>query len=277
SPNQSPTGLSLETKAGLKLIKPVLELKNVSTYYPGKQSYFKKQKFNQANYNINLKLRPGEIHAIVGESGSGKSTLGNTIVGLVDDFEGEFIFQGSNYNPRIMSDLRSEIQIIFQDSLSSLNPRMKIGTAIIDVIKHHHPNTDVTERMDELFFKVNLSIITAGKYPHELSGGQRQRACIARALAVEPKILICDEIVSALDVSVQAKILNLLLRLVEEDHLAILFTTHDLHVVESFAHHVVVMKDGKIVEKGVTKDIFTNPQNAYTKTLLQSIPEKVNS
>ncbi len=267
----------MEIKAGSKLIRPVLELNNVSAFYPGKQSFFKKHKLIQANYNIDLNLRPGEILAIVGESGSGKSTLGNTIVGLVDDFEGEFMFQGSKYNPLEMSDLRSEIQIIFQDSLSSLNPRMKIWTAITAVIKHHHPIVDVKERMEELFSKVNLSINTADKYPHELSGGQRQRACIARALAVEPKILICDEIVSALDVSVQAKILNLLLKLVEEDHLAILFTTHDLHVVESFAHHVAVMKDGEIVEKGITKDIFSNPQNAYTMTLLQSVPEKVNS
>ena len=267
----------MEIKAGSKLIKPVLELKNVSVFYPGKQSFFKRQKLNQANDNIDLTLRPGEILAIVGESGCGKSTLGKTIVGLVDDFEGDFMFQGLKYNPLEMRDLRREIQIIFQDSLSSLNPRMKIGTAIIDVIKHHHPNVDVKKRMDELFLKVNLSTNTTEKYPHELSGGQRQRACIARALAVGPKILICDEIVSALDVSVQAKILNLLLKLVKEDHLAILFTAHDLHVVESFAHRVVVMKDGKIVENSTTEDIFTKPKNDYTKTLLQSIPEKVNS
>jgi len=267
----------LAIKAGSKLINPVLELNNVSVFYPGKQSFFKNPELNQVNYNIDLIIHPGEILAIVGESGSGKSTLGNTIVGLVNDFEGDFIFQGSKYNPLEMRDLRREIQIIFQDSLSSLNPRMKIGTAIMGVIKHHHPEIDVNNRLSELLLKVNLSNNTAEKYPHELSGGQRQRACIARALAVEPKILICDEIVSALDVSVQAKILNLILKLIKEDNLAIIFTTHDLHVVESFAHRVVVMKDGKIVENSATKNVFNKPKNDYTKVLLQSIPEKVNS
>ena len=185
-------------------------------FYPGQRLFFKKPQLTQALHSINLQLQRGEILAIVGESGSGKSTLGMSIVGLVNDISGKYIYTNTMYDPSNMSDLRKEIQIIFQDALSSLNPRMRIGSAIKEVIKLHHPEADIEQRLQELLDKVDLPSHTKGKYPHELSGGQRQRACIARALAVKPKILICDEVVSALDVSVQAKILNLLLKLVSE-------------------------------------------------------------
>lgn len=254
---------------------PILELENVSVFYPGQRLLFKKPRLIQALHSINLALYRGEILAIVGESGSGKSTLGKSIVGLIDNFNGNYIFNGQMYNPNEMNSLRREIQIIFQDALSSLNPRMRIGFAIKEVIKLHHPEVDSEKQLLDLLNKVDLSEDAKDKYPHELSGGQRQRACIARALAVKPNILICDEIVSALDVSVQAKILNLLMKLVHEDGLSILFTTHDLQVVESFAHRVMVMKSGQIVEKGTVQDVFQNPMDSYTKTLLQSIPEKV--
>ena len=244
-------------------------------FYPGQRLFFKKPQLTQVLHSINLQLQHGEILAIVGESGSGKSTLGMSIVGLVNDISGKYIYTNTMYDPRNMSDLRKEIQIIFQDALSSLNPRMRIGSAIKEVIKLHHPEADIEQWLQELLDKVDLPSHTKGKYPHELSGGQRQRACIARALAVEPKILICDEVVSALDVSVQAKILNLLLKLVSEDGLSILFTTHDLQVVESFAHRVIVMKSGRIVETGSVQDVFRKPDNNYTQKLLESIPEKV--
>ncbi len=255
--------------------KPVLELHDVSVFYPGQRLLFKKSQLFQALHSIKLELQRSEILAIVGESGSGKSTLGKAIVGLVEDINGRFIYDSSEYDPMNMHDLRGEIQIIFQDALSSLNPRMKIGSAIKDVIKLHHPETDADQELLNLFVKVDLPSDSRNKFPHELSGGQRQRACIARALAVEPKVLICDEVVSALDVSVQAKILNLLLKLVNDDGLSILFTTHDLHVVESFAHRVMVMKSGQIVESGTVQDVFQEPDHDYTQKLLKSIPVKV--
>jgi len=257
------------------LDNPILELENVSVFYPGQRLLFKKNQLTQALHSINLTLHRGEILAIVGESGSGKSTLGKSIVGLIENFNGNYIYNQQVYNPNAMNSLRREIQIIFQDALSSLNPRMRIGFAIKEVIKLHHPEVDSEIQLLDLLNKVDLSEEAIEKYPHELSGGQRQRACIARALAVKPNILICDEIVSALDVSVQAKILNLLMKLVHEDGLSILFTTHDLHVVDSFAHRVMVMKSGQIVEKGSVQDVFQKPANEYTQTLLQSIPEKV--
>ena len=255
--------------------KPVLELHDVSVFYPGQRLLFKKSQLNQALHSINLELHRSEILAIVGESGSGKSTLGKSIVGLVHDFSGQFIYNKNLYDPRNMDDLRGELQIIFQDALSSLNPRMKIGSAIKDVIKLHNPETEPDLGLLDLLVKVDLPSDSSEKFPHELSGGQRQRACIARALAVEPKVLICDEVVSALDVSVQAKILNLLHKLVNDDGLSILFTTHDLHVVESFAHRVMVMKSGQIVESGTVQDVFQEPDHDYTQKLLESIPEKV--
>lgn len=254
---------------------PILELENVSVYYPDQRSLFKKPQLIQALHSINLKLHRGEILAIVGESGSGKSTLGKSIVGLIDNFYGNYIYNEQVYNPNEMNSLRKEIQIIFQDALSSLNPRMRIGFAIKEVIKLHHSEVDSEKQLLYLLKKVDLTKDTKEKYPHELSGGQRQRVCIARALAVKPNILICDEIVSALDVSVQAKMLNLLMKLIYEDGLSILFTTHDLQVVESFAHRVMVMKSGKILETGTVKDVFQKPINEYTRKLLQSIPEKM--
>lgn len=251
----------------------ILELKDVSVFYPGKQSFLKKDQLQQVLYDIDLQLNNGDILAVVGESGCGKSTLGRSIVGLVKDVEGEYYFNGHPYIPNNMIDLRGEIQIIFQDSLSALNPRMKIGNAILEVIHLHQKNVEIESMLDELIQKVNLPANVIEKYPHELSGGQRQRACIARALAVKPRVLICDEIVSALDVSVQAKILNLLRSLVNEDGLSLIFTTHDLAVVSAFANRVMVMKNGRIIESGNVKEVFDSPKSEYTQNLLSSIPE----
>ncbi len=212
---------------------------------------------------------------MVGESGSGKSTLGRSIVGLIDTIAGDFFFDGQQYDPLNMSMLRQKIQIIFQDPLSSLNPRLKIKTALKEIIKLYNPDQNQSGILDDLLRKIDLPKKAAEKYPHELSGGQRQRACIGRVLAVQPNVLICDEIVSALDVSVQAKILNLLMKFVKETQLGILFTTHDLHLAKSFADDVLVMKNGKIVEHGPIQKIFDEPQNSYTMELLQANPKKL--
>ena len=251
---------------------PVIELKDVSVFYPGRQTYFKKNQLQQILYDIDLQVSKGEILAIVGESGSGKSTLGRSIVGLVNHMQGTFKYNGNSYDPSNMSDLRSQIQIIFQDSLSALNPRMRIGNAILEVINLHQQHADGETRFHELMQRVNLPENVKDKYPHELSGGQRQRACIARALAVQPRVLICDEIVSALDVSIQAKILNLLHSLVTKEELALIFTTHDLSVVNAFANRIMVLKNGHIIESGSVKDVFESPKNEYTQNLLRSIP-----
>jgi len=217
--------------------------------------------------HICLELFRGKITALVGESGSGKTTIGNTMLGLVRNFTGEFQFEETPDDPLIMFHLRGEIQFIFQDSLSALNPRMNVRSTLKEVLYVHKSN----ETFEMILDQVQLPHSIAEKYPHELSGGQRQRVNIARALAVKPQVLICDEIVSALDVSIQAKILNLINSLVEERNLAILFITHDLNVVKAFADYIIVLSKGKIVETGMTKNIVKNPENAYTKTLISAM------
>ena len=251
---------------------PLLELRKLSAFYYSQQGFFKQRKPFQALHNINLSLFSGQIIAVVGESGCGKSTLGRAVVGLVDHIEGKLLFEGNPFKPEEMFAQRSAIQIIFQDPYSSLNPRLTVGKTLQEVLQFHHPGKDIQEEIDRLLTAVQLPGVVSQEYPHELSGGQRQRVCIARALAVSPKVLICDEIVSALDVSVQGRILNLLKSLNQEQNLALLFTTHDLRLVRSFAHYVVVMYLGTIVEASETSQLFQNPQHPYTKALLSAIP-----
>ena len=247
---------------------PILSVQNLSVTFPKKGSFFiKKQASDQVLSDINFELYQGKITALVGESGSGKTTIGNTIVGLVGSFTGDFQFEGTAYNPLDMSHLRTEIQYIFQDSLSALNPRMKAGQILNEILLIHHSN----ENVDSILEQVDLQGEIAGKYPHELSGGQRQRVNIARALAVNPQVLVCDEVVSALDVSIQAKILNLITRLVRERNLAILFITHDLNVVKAFAESIIVLSKGVIVEKGNALQIMESPEHSYTKTLIAAM------
>jgi oligopeptide/dipeptide ABC transporter ATP-binding protein len=254
------------------MTKPLLELHKLSAFYYTHQGFFKQKKPFQALYNIDLTLFPGQIIAIVGESGCGKSTLGRAVVGLVDHVEGALLYEGKPFKPKEMISQGSAIQIIFQDPYSSLNPRLTVGKTLQEVLQFHHPDKDTQEEVDRLLTAVQLSPVVSQKYPHELSGGQRQRICIARALAVSPKVLICDEIVSALDVSVQGRILNLLKTLNQEQNLALLFTTHDLRLVRSFAHYVVVMYLGTIVETAETSQLFHDPQHPYTQALLSAIP-----
>lgn len=251
----------------------MLALQNVQVFYPEKKRFFQRQTpLRQVLFDINLSLQSGEILALVGESGSGKSTLGNAIMGLVDHVRGEFFFQGTPYLPQSMDSLRQDMQIIFQDSLSALNPRMTVEQTLSEILSIYQKNDRQKLSCSRLLQQVQLSADILHKYPHELSGGQRQRVCIARALAVQPRILICDEIVASLDVSVQAKILNLVLELRQNHDLSIVFTTHDLQVVRAIADQVVVLSEGRIVEIGDVGKIYANPQHPYTKTLLAAIP-----
>ena len=248
----------------------MLDVSIRSAGYSLKSTKPRKGEIEAILHDIHLTVNPGQIVALVGESGSGKSTLGLAIVGLVPYVKGEMKYKGVTYSPFSMGEMRSKIQFIFQDPYSSLNPRMTIGQCYGEVLMKALSGPVTERKIGEILNQVELGSDVMGKYPHELSGGQCQRANIGRALAVNPEILICDEIVSALDVSVQAKILNVLNGLKTSRNLGILFTTHDLHVVKSFADEMIILKDGKIVEKGHPGKIFSTPEHAYTADLLHS-------
>jgi peptide/nickel transport system ATP-binding protein len=234
----------------------------------------------QAVDDIGFELRESETLGIVGESGSGKSTLSKAILRLINADSGEVEFLGKRIdllNQRDLRAIRKDIQYIFQDPYSSLNPRLSIGYAIQEPMKIHNIRSTQKERKEftyELLEKVGLEKSHYNRYPHEFSGGQRQRICIARALAMEPKLIVCDEIVSALDVSVQAQVLNLLVDLRNEFNLSLIFVTHDLSIVRFLCERTLVMRKGKIEEKGWTDELFNDPKSKYTRTLLDSIPGK---
>ena len=216
---------------------------------------------------------------MVGESGCGKTTLGRTILRLVEPTSGNTVYNNLQVNQLNADDLRKlrkKLQIIFQDPYSSLNPRITIGEAIIEPMRIHklHGNDTLRKsKVFELLQKVGLEEKHYGRYPHEFSGGQRQRICIARALAVEPEFIICDESVSALDVSVQAQVLNLLNDLKKEFGLTYLFISHDLSVVRYMSDRLMVMKNGEIQEMGEADEVYSNPQSEYTRLLLEAIPK----
>jgi len=227
---------------------------------------------------VTFHIKPGEIFGLVGESGCGKSSLGKAIIRLTDPASGKMVFKGNDVSMRRGLDLkeyRQEVQMVFQDPYGSLNPRMKVGNAIVDVLNVHKIGANAAERrarVTELFEAVGLDAEWAWRYPHEFSGGQRQRICIARALALNPDLLVADEPVSALDVSVQAEILQLLEKLRVERGLAFLFVSHDLAVVRNVCDRVAVMYNGEIVEMGDVADVIDNPQHEYTCTLLAAVP-----
>jgi len=249
----------------------VLSVRNLSVSYPGRTKLFQSGTVSrQVLFNVDLDLFAGKVVALVGESGSGKSTLGEAIAGLLSNVRGEFYFRGKRYDPARMGSLRKKIQIIFQDPLSALNPRLTIGQTLTEVLRQYR---SATLSVAVLLEQVQLPSQAAGKYPHELSGGQCQRACIARALAVEPEVLICDEITSSLDVSIQAKILNLMNRIIQRQRVALLFLTHDLHIVHAFADQVLVMHRGRVVESGNVDRVFYHPQKSYTRSLIAAIPD----
>lgn len=228
--------------------------------------------------DVSFHIQPGEIFGLVGESGCGKSSLGKAIVRLADPSSGNIWFKDNDVAQLKGLDLKSyrqEVQMVFQDPYGSLNPRMKVGNAIIDVLSVHRIGNNTAERRDRvayLFESVGLDADWAWRYPHEFSGGQRQRICIARALALNPDLLVADEPVSALDVSVQAEILELLQKLREQRNLAFLFVSHDLAVVRNLCDRVAVMFNGEIVETGPVANVIDHPQHEYTRTLLAAVP-----
>ena len=243
------------------------------------KKYFKTSKgMLHAVDGVNLSISAGSTLGVVGESGCGKSTLGRTILRLLEPTSGEILYNGQNiaaYNTRQMLSIRKEMQIIFQDPFSSLNPRMSVRDIIaepIRVCKLCHSNAEINQRVDRLMDTVGLASRFENAYPHELDGGRRQRIGIARALAVEPKFIVCDEPVSALDVSIQAQLLNLLMDLQDNRGLTYMFITHDLSVVKHISNEIAVMYLGQCVERVASERLFENPLHPYTKALLSAIP-----
>jgi len=259
----------------------VLRAQRVSkTYFKSKLFGLSKVASTQALKDVSFHLKKQEILGIVGESGSGKSTLIKCILGIEKADSGEVMFENVDLlklNNNQWKLYRKRIQIIFQDPYSALNPKMKIGKTITEALKVKRYKGNIKKRLDELLSLVNLTPDYADRYPSQLSGGQRQRVCIARALAMEPEILLCDESVSALDVSVQAQVLNLLLKLRSSQDLSIIFITHDFSVVSYLADRIMVMQNGVVVEEGSPEGILNNPQNPYTIKLIDSIPQFIKN
>ncbi len=269
-----------ERMKGLEAQTPLLEIKNLKTYFPSKKSFFGKTlDYVKAVDDVTFNVYPGETLGLVGESGCGKTTLGRTILRLVPNHDGSVLFDGKSVfdlNNDEMKKLREDMQIIFQDPYSSLNPRMTIGDAIMEPMQVHKIYANDKERKEkviELLETVKLTAAQFSRYPHEFSGGQRQRICIARALSLNPKFIVCDESVSALDVSVQAEVLNLLIKLRQDFKFTYIFISHDLSVVKFMSDRMVVMNQGKVEEMGYADDIYYNPQRDYTKKLINAIPK----
>ena len=258
---------------------PLLEVRNLKVHFPVKHGVFSRvNAWVKAVDDVSLTVAPGETVGLVGESGCGKTTLGRAIIRLLEPTAGSVTFEGEDITTlegAALRERRRRFQMIFQDPVGSLNPRMTVGQIIGEALDIHHLVADEQareERIGKLLKDVGLDPQHAQRYPHEFSGGQRQRIGIARALAVEPKLIVCDEPVSALDVSVQAQIINLLQDLQREHGLAYLFIAHDLAVVEHISHRVVVMYLGKVVESAPSKAIINAPKHPYTQALLSAVP-----
>ena len=261
---------------------PVLKVENLKVHYPVKKKLFKKDiELFKAVDDVSLEVYKGETVGLVGESGCGKTTIGRAILQLIPATSGNIILDGRNLamlSRRDLQPLRKDLQIVFQDPYGSLNPRLMIGNAIMEPMKVHgilNSTSQRKEKVIELLEKVNLSANHFNRYPHQFSGGQRQRICIARALALNPSFLIFDESVSALDVSVQAQVLNLLNNLKKEFGFTSIFISHDLSVVRYISDRILVMSKGKIVEEGPADEVYFSPKNEYTKKLIDAIPGKI--
>ena len=256
----------------------LLEVKNLKKYFPLEKNLLGKPlRYLRAVDDVSFTLEAGKTIGIVGESGCGKTTLGRTILKLYDSQGGEIIFNGediTNLNKKQMQQYRTKMQLIFQDPYSSLPPRMTIGNIIAEAVRVHNivPKEEVIDYVLDIMKKCGLQTHYYDRYPHEFSGGQRQRICIARALAVKPELVICDEPVSALDVSIQAQIINLLKELQIKDNLTYVFISHDLSVVKYITDDIMVMYLGNVMEKGETNEIFDNPLHPYTKALFSAVP-----
>jgi peptide/nickel transport system ATP-binding protein len=260
--------------------EPLMQIKNLKTYFPIRNGFFGGISDHvKAVDDVTFDVYPGETLGLVGESGCGKTTIGRTIIRLEEPTEGEMIYKGKDIakmNTEELRLFRKDVQIIFQDPYSSLNPRMTIGNAIMEPMQVHgilENDEQRKKKVEELLTRVSLDPTHFYRYPHEFSGGQRQRIGIARALAVNPKFIICDESVSALDVSVQAQVLNLLNELKEEFGLTYIFISHDLSVVKYMSDSMVVMQAGKIEEMGDADQIYNKPATKYTQKLIDAIPE----
>ena len=249
---------------------PIIEVKDLVKYFKTGRGLL------HAVDHVNLKIPKTKTLGVVGESGCGKSTLGRTIIRLIEPTSGEILYNGediTNYSDAKMRDMRKKMQIIFQDPYASLNPRKNVKELIADPLKVFDFNKgEREERVTELMETVGLAERFSLTFPHELDGGRRQRIGIARALSLNPEFIVCDEPVSALDVSIQAQILNLLMDLQEKKGLTYLFITHDLSVVRHISHEIIVMYLGVVVERAPSKELFSNPLHPYTKELIKSIP-----
>ncbi len=256
----------------------ILEVKNLKKYFPLNRNFFgKPQTYLRAVDNVSFGVKKGQTIGVVGESGCGKTTLGRTILKLYDSDGGKIWFDGKDLTEikrNKMNDLRVDIQLVFQDPYSSLPPRMTVGSIISEAVKVHNivPKEEVQSYTLKIMEQCGLQPSYYDRYPHEFSGGQRQRICIARALAVKPKLVICDEPVSALDVSIQAQVINLLKKLQNEMDLTYVFISHDLSVVKYITDQILVMYLGNMMEYGDTDEIFDNPLHPYTKALFSAVP-----
>ncbi len=288
APEEPKTQDTIPIAIGTETKNTVLEIKNLSVHFPLRKNIFgKASSFFKAVDDVSFTVQQGDIVGLVGESGCGKTTLGRSILQLIKPTSGKIILDGKDLteiNREVLRNMRKDLQIVFQDPYGSLNPRITIGDAILEPLKVHSVlsnlptgqagNKQRKEKVMELLEKVNLDTSHFNRYPHQFSGGQRQRICIARALALNPSFLIFDESVSALDVSVQAQVLNLLNDLKKEFGFTAIFISHDLSVVHYICNRILVMHKGKIVEEGTADQVYHHPENKYTQNLVNAIPGK---
>ncbi len=280
-PSQPPDITATETAqrlTNLEQKESLLQIRNLKVGFPIRNLFGGTKRYMMAVNGVSFDVKPGETLGLVGESGCGKTTLGRTLLRLIEPMSGEIIFEKQNITTlkgESLQKLRREMQIVFQNPFSSLDPRMKVGDAVMEPLIIHSVGKTLQQRRErviELLERVGLTTDAVNRYPHQFSGGQRQRICIARSLALNPKFIICDESVSALDVSVQAQVLNLLKELQADFQLTYIFISHDLSVVKFMSDRILVMNRGQIVEQGTAASIYLEPKEAYTQKLIAAIP-----